>query len=240
MSTADALEEELNLQLESEMIDTDMDRVIYAMNLNNWIPGAQDVLDLNNDYDREMLANIASYVDRKRHPFAENSIFGPASEERLTKSVLMSREDIVLPRAGATSARKCLRFDQLLQQALLEITPTIDHHVSTPEVHADHPRVPPQEVPSQPLNANFASADANTCASIVTRAPIPSLENKEEENDLVPQHMLQQLKAAEEFRDTAQREKEKVQKRLDDLRADVKRKCELVRQKQHEDAEAAR
>ena len=32
----------------------------------SWICGAQAVLDPNNDYDREMLTNIASYVDKRR------------------------------------------------------------------------------------------------------------------------------------------------------------------------------
>ena len=75
VSTAAAMDEEPYLELESEMIDSDMDRVFYAMNLNNWIHGAQDVLDPNNAYDREMLTNIASYVEKRRHQFAANSFF---------------------------------------------------------------------------------------------------------------------------------------------------------------------
>ena len=142
----------------------------------------------------------------------------------------MSGEDIVPPRVGSSSARKHLRFEQLLQQQLPEITPTIDHHVSTTKDRINDPCIPSQEVPSQPSNAT--SADAEIFASIVTHALIPPVENEEDDDNFVPQHMLEQLKAAEEFRDGAQREKEKVQKMLEDLRADVERKRELVCQKQ--------
>ena len=43
--------------------DTDLERVTLALNLNNWIRGAHAVRDPNHHYEREMLSNIASYVN---------------------------------------------------------------------------------------------------------------------------------------------------------------------------------
>ena len=162
-----ASEEEINFELEFEMIDTDMDRVFYAMNLNNWIHGVHDVLDPNNDFDREMVGNMASYVNKH---FATNSFFGPPSQERQEKSILMSREEILPPKITTSSARKHLRFNELLQQPVPEVTGTVECHVSTPKDPFNVSRVPPQEVPTLPLNATSASAVADTFALTMSRA----------------------------------------------------------------------
>ena len=81
--------------LDEKRNNTDIERVIFALNLNNWICGAHAVLDPNNYYDREMLSNIASYVDKRRQRFAENLFFQPLDKERRSECILMSREEIL-------------------------------------------------------------------------------------------------------------------------------------------------
>ena len=150
------------------------------------------------------------------------SFFGPASEERQIKSVLMSKDEILPPKTNPSNAWKRLRFDQQLQQQLPERMEGIDHHTSTPKDQFDDPHFPPQGphphvVPT--LASASASAAAENFALVVTNALIPPIDHgtDEDDKDLVPENLHEQFKAAECFRDEAQREKEKLQKRLNDL-----------------------
>ena len=105
-SAAASEDDFFDLELDEKQIDSDIERVIFALNMNKWICDAHAVLDPNNDYDREMLTNMASYVDKRRKTFADNPFFHTPNEERRSLCAFMSREKILPPRSKTQSARR--------------------------------------------------------------------------------------------------------------------------------------
>ena len=60
--------EEVNVDEEKfeKVENVDSERVILALNTNNWIEHAQRIVDQHNAFDREALERIAVYADRER------------------------------------------------------------------------------------------------------------------------------------------------------------------------------
>ena len=47
-----------------EIDDCDQDRKDLIANLNNWVDAAHEKLDLNNQFDKSMLENMATFIER--------------------------------------------------------------------------------------------------------------------------------------------------------------------------------
>ena len=121
----------------------------------------------------------------------------------------------------------------------------LNHHVSTLINRSDNPPfrrcLSLSQTAGLPLTAAFASAATDAVNPAMVHKPImpaqedsndDSEDNSENDEDLLSESLIGQLKEARDFKENAERERNRVQKQLEDLRA---KKAELEKE-----AEAAR
>ena len=129
-------------------------------------------------------------------------------------SHFMSREEILPPRLKVQSARSSSQSDYPLQVEFQ--MHVLDHHVSTPIDRSDNPPFRHRFSLSQTIGVPLTTAFASAVEPIAS-----AQDNSEDEynkNLLSESMQLRQMMEANDFKDNAEREHEKVRKQLCDLR----------------------